>query len=85
MVLPDRLWICRMCRAQFDEAWKLKRHFVLTHDLDENTAWEVTDRSVYFLRVLRVEYPNSTDTEISRGTLKKDGRRRTGKEKGKST
>ncbi len=75
MVLPRSLWVCPWCRAQFVEAWRLKRHLMLSHDLSETKAWAVTDRSVYFLRVLPGDYIDEMDDAANRKPPKKDGRR----------
>ena len=76
MVLPEKLWICRSCRSQFAEAWRLKRHLMLTHGFSETEAWEVTDRSVYWLRILTVEHVEDSEDGANRGVPKTDGRRR---------
>jgi len=77
MVLPDRLWRCAWCKAEFIKAWRMKRHLMLTHGLSETKAWEITDRSEYFLRIgriYRIEEDGSDD--VSRPPHQ-DGRRRT--------
>ena len=75
MVLPERIWVCPTCRAQFEEGWRLKRHLMGLHELAEGKAWEVTDRSIYWLRVRRVAYVDETDPDAG-DTPWRDGRRR---------
>jgi hypothetical protein len=75
MLLPDRIWVCSMCRVQFIEAWRLKRHLMSTHDLGERRAWAVTDRSEYWLRVRRVAYVRETEFGVN-NILRVDKRRR---------
>lgn len=66
-MLPARLWICPGCQAKFVERWRLKRHLVLSHDLSERRAWEITDRSEYWLRIRQAEYINPAEFEVSDG------------------
>jgi hypothetical protein len=61
MVLPGKIWICPGCKAQFVEAWRLKRHLMLTHELSERRAWDVTDQSEYWLRIRQAEYVNPAE------------------------
>ncbi len=78
MALPERIWVCPDCHAQFVEGWRLKRHLMLTHGLSEKRAWDVTDRSEYHLRLRRVTYVEDLDAETG-PSAKPDGRRRPGK------
>ena len=75
MVLPERIWVCPQCRAQFVEAWRLKRHLMTKHGLTERRAWDVTDHSAYWLRVRRVAYVDETESDVG-GMPHRDGRRR---------
>ena len=65
MTLPERIWVCPNCRAQFVEAWRLKRHIMITHELSERSAWALTDRNEYWLRVRRAAYISETEPDVS--------------------
>jgi len=77
---PEKIWICPGCKAQFVEAWRLKRHLMLTHGLSKLRAWNVTDRSEYWLRIHQAEYINPDDFGLddgsSRGQLNDRRKRR---------
>jgi hypothetical protein len=76
IVLPPRIWICPACQSQFVEAWRLKRHLMLTHELGETQAWNVTDRSEYWLRVRSSEQAVASEFGLDAGLPRQDGRRR---------
>ncbi len=79
LVLPEKIWVCGFCRAQFIEAWRLKRHLVLSHEVSETRAWALTDRSEYWLRVRRAIYLGEERTDQEDVPVKRDNRRRPGK------
>lgn len=64
MSLPERIWVCRGCEAIFVERWRLKRHLMMTHDLIEEKAWDITDRSEYWLRIPRSKNTNRFELEF---------------------
>jgi hypothetical protein len=61
MMLPPKLWMCPGCESQFVEAWRLKRHLMLTHGLNKTQAWRLTDQSEYWLRIRQAEYVNPAE------------------------
>ena len=77
MALPERVWICPGCRAQFVEAWRLKRHLTLTHGLSQKRAWEITDQSEYWLRIRKALYVNPE--EFVENTLRSREQRKSGR------
>ena len=82
-MLPERIWVCPGCQSQFVEAWRLKRHLMLTHGLSETRAWEVADQSEYWLRVRKAFYINPPEFgEGSRHTREQRRAGRPGRRKG---
>jgi len=75
-LLPENIWVCGFCRAQFVEAWRLKRHLMLTHDLTATRAWALADRSEYWLRIRRAVYLEDDGPDQEDVPAKRDYRRR---------
>jgi len=75
-VLPEKIWVCGFCRAQFIEAWRLKRHLMLSHEMSETRAWALTDNSEYWLRVRRAIYLEEEGPDQEVVPAKRDNRRR---------
>ncbi len=76
--LPEKIWVCAFCRAQFIEAWRLKRHLMLSHGMSETKAWALSDKSEYWLRIRRVVYLEEDGLDREDVPVKRDNRRRPG-------
>ena len=57
----------------------MKRHLMLTHDMNEQRAWAVTDISEYWLRVRRAVRIEEDETDQESNAVRHDNRRRASK------